>query len=299
MVADGRDREGLDSIESLKKAYQYKISEMRCQATIIPSTTPPGPTSALKPLQRSSHPAAKLKSSGMTNTASSSTSIPGIKPLSAYLDLPKVSKLPSKEVEYIWRLRHASDPLSLCAVIPIQSYNRIYQTAKRHPQFILPLPRPAADDGSGDAKQAAEGFEGGQRTAADIHFLQWGFHPPTLPPAPGSATMNTHTSTVLFTHLASYKLHGAYAQPHTTVTHHLDLADSHGLVLLNGGIIEEKGLSAEEGRWLVMCLQKFYDFEGHRGGGRINKRQGLLQKFSNGDQGFNLEELVDEAERVA
>lgn len=235
----------------------------------------------------------------MTNRASSSTSVPGIKPLSAYLDLTKISNLPNKEVEYIWRLRHASDPLSLCAVLPIQSYNRIYQTAKHHPQFILPLPRPTAEDGSGDAKQAAESLEGGQRTAADIHFLQWGFHPPPLPPAPGSATVNTHTSTVLFTHLASYKLHGAYAQPHTTITHHLDLADSHGLVLLNGGVIEGKGLSVEEGRWLVMCLQKFYDFEGHGRGRRKDRRQGLLQKFSNGDQGFNLEELVDEAERVA
>ena len=272
---------------------------MRRQTTIIPSTAPPAPTSILKPLQHSPHAALKPQSSGMTNRASSSTSVPGIKPLSAYLDLTKISNLPNKEVEYIWRLRHASDPLSLCAVLPIQSYNRIYQTAKHHPQFILPLPRPTAEDGSGDAKQAAESLEGGQRTAADIHFLQWGFHPPPLPPAPGSATVNTHTSTVLFTHLASYKLHGAYAQPHTTITHHLDLADSHGLVLLNGGVIEGKGLSVEEGRWLVMCLQKFYDFEGHGRGRRKDRRQGLLQKFSNGDQGFNLEELVDEAERVA
>ena len=120
-----------------------------------------------------------------------------------------------------------------------------------------------------------------------------------MPPAPGSATANTHTSTVLFTHLASFKVHGAYAQPHTTVTHHLDLADSHGLVLLNGAVVDRKGVSAEEGRWLVMCLQKFYDFEGHGGGIGKGKRQRLLEKFSKGDQGFNLEDLVDEAERVS
>lgn len=228
-----------------------------------------------------------------------SGSTPGIKPLSAYLDLEKVSTLPKKELEYIWRLRHASNPLSLCAVIPIETYNRIYQTARRHPQFILPLPRPAAEDGSGNAKQAVEGFEGGQRTAADIHFLQWGFHPPAVPPASGLTNANTHTSTVLFTHLASFKVHGAYAQPHTTITHHLDLAGSHGLVLLNGAVVQGRGVSAEEGRWLVMCLQKFYDFEGHGGGIGKGKRQGLLEKFSKGDQGFNIEELVDEAERVS
>lgn len=83
------------------------------------------------------------------------------------------------------------------------------------------------------------------------------------------------------------------------MTHHLDLADSHGLVLLNGAVMDGKGVSAEEARWLLICLQKFYDFEGHGGGVGKEKRQGLLEKFSKGDQGFNLEELVDEAERVS
>lgn len=225
---------------------------------------------------------------------------PGIRPLSSYLDLEKVSALPNKEVEYIWRLRHANDPLSLCAVIPLDTYNRIYRTARTHPQFVLPLPRPMADDGSGDVKQSPQGFEGGERSAADIHFLQWGFHPPAGAPAsPEVNTSNTHTSTVLFTHLAAFKGHGAYAQPHTTITHHLDLADSHGLVLLNGSVVENRGVSVEEGRWLLMCLQRFYDYEGHGGGIGREKRQGLLEKFSNGDQGFNLEELVDEAERIS
>lgn len=296
MGADLGFREGHKSINSLKEAYQDKISDLRRQATTIPSAAPPAPKLAF---QQPPPPVPKPQPPGTVDDAGPHPSATGIKPLSAYLDLAKVSALPNKEVEYIWRLRHASDPLSLCAVIPIETYNRIYHTAKNHPQFILPLPRPAADDGSGDAKQAAQGFEGGQRTAADIHFLQWGFHPPAVPPATGSATINTHTSTVVFTHLASFKVHGAYAQPHTTITHHLDLADSHGLVLLNGGVVGGRGVSAEEGRWLVMCLQKFYDFEGHGGGVGKEKRQGLLEKFSKGDQGFNLEDLVDEAERVS
>lgn len=181
-------------------------------------------------------------------------------------------------------------------------YNRIYETARTHPRFILPLPRPAADDGSGDIKQAAEGFNDANaaRTASDIHFLQWGFHPPAgAPPAPGSQTANTHTSTILFTHLAAFKLHGEYAQPHTTVTHHLDLADSHGLVLLNGSVVENRGVSVEEGKWLLLCMQKFYDYGGHGGGIGKEKRRGLLEKFSQGDQTFDLNELVDEAERIS
>ena len=111
--------------------------------------------------------------------------------------------------------------------------------------------------------------------------------------------MNTHTSTVIFTELAAFKLHGTFAQPHTTITHHLDLADSHGVVLLNGSVVDGRGVSVEEGRWLLMCLQKFYDFEGQGGGHGKEKRQGLLEKFSKGDKAFSLEELLDEAERIS
>lgn len=252
-------------------------------------TPPPPPSQPLDHAPPPSKPA----------TLSETTATPGIKPLSSYLDLEKVSSLPNKELEYVWRLRHASDPLSLCAVIPLETYNRIHRTARDHPQFILPLPRPTAED-SGDVKTASNGFEGGNRTAADIHFLQWSFHPPANAHlGPNTKTANTHTSTVLFTHLASYKLHGEFAPPHTTITHHLDLADSHGLVLLNGSVVEGRGVSVEEGRWLLMCLQKFYDFGGHGGGIGKEKIQGLLEKFSKGDQEFKIEELVDEAERVS
>jgi ATP synthase F1 complex assembly factor 1 len=71
------------------------------------------------------------------------------------------------------------------------------------------------------------------------------------------------------------------------------------LVLLNGSVMDGRGVSVEEARWLLMCLQKFYDFEGHGVGVGRENRQGLLEKFSKGDQEFKLEELVDEAERVS
>ncbi|EXJ79202.1 hypothetical protein A1O3_08703 [Capronia epimyces CBS 606.96] len=306
--------EGLGSVSSLKEAYKDKIEELRRSASVLPSgpqaspsaaaSTPASPSPLLSP-----SPSQTTKQSPFQQppppppTAQptvSESSAPGIQPLSSYLNLEKVASLSNKEVEYIWRLRHASDPRSLCAVIPLDTYNRIYRTARTHPQFVLPLPRPAADDGSGDVKQSPQGFEGGERSAADIHFMQWGFHPPAcVSPTPGSKTANNHTSTVIFTHLAAYKLHGTYAPPHTTITHYLDLADSHGLVLLSGSVVDGGGVSAEEGRWLLMCLQRFYDYEGHGGGIGREKRQGLLEKFSKGDQGFNLEELVDEAERIS
>ena len=293
-------QEGHESLSSLKKAYKERIERTKraaAQSTLSKASPfqqppPPPPTpQAVSSVSSQKNAPQQPKPSGA----------PGVKPLSSYLDLEKVASLPNKEVEYIWRLRHANDPLSLCAVIPVETYNRIYQTARAHPQFVLPLPRPVAEDGTGDVKQSAEGFEGGaERSAADIHFLQWAFLPPAgPPPVPDVKTANTHTSTVLFTHLAAFKLHGTHAQPHTTITHHLDLADSHGLVLLEGSVMEGRGISVEEGRWLLMCLQKFYDYEGHGGGIGRQKRQGLLEKFSKGDQGFDLKELVDEAERVS
>lgn len=147
----------------------------------------------------------------------------------------------------------------MCAVIPERIYKRIETTAKRHPQFILPIPR----EGKG----------------AEIHFLQWTFPTPT-------------TTTVLFTHLAEFKLRGEYAQPHTTVTHHLDMSDSKGLVLLQGSVVDGRGITVDEGKWLLMCLQRFYGAEE-----KVERRK-LLEQFSQGDGGFKVEELLEEAEKI-
>lgn len=307
--------EGFESVEQLKVAYEERIKQLRKRVSqeLDKATNPQAQIEAAQQqqqhVQKPFHPppppqaqtAPDLASSSNQQQKKESSGTPGIKPLSSFLDLDKVSSLPSKEIEYLWRLRHANDSKSLCAVIPLEVYKRIYETAKTHPRFILPLPRPAADDGSGDIKQSADGFDAqAARTASDIHFLQWSFHPPAgPPPAPGSQTANTHTSTILFTHLAAFKLHGEYAQPHMTVTHHLDLADSHGLVLLNGSVVDGKGVSVEEGKWLLLCMQKFYDKEGHGGGVGKEKRQNLLRKFSQGDTSFDINELVDEAERIS
>jgi len=139
-------------------------------------------------------------------------------------------------------------------------YKQIEQTARRHPQFILPLHR----EGQG----------------AEIHFLQWTFPTPT-------------TTTVLFTHLAEYKLRGEYSQPHTTVTHHLDLVGPKGLVLLQGSVVEGRGITVDEGKWLLMCLQKFYGV-----GEETTARKKLLEQFSQGDGRFRVEELLEEAEKI-
>lgn len=253
--------EGLKDVDELKAVYQVKIQNQRRQALapspIISATSSGFPAPPPPPLQVSEQSTPDYSTKAASSNKPSNP--PGIKLLSSYIDIPKTLELPQKEIEYIWRLRHASDPQSLCAVIPQPTYNGIEATARRHPQFILPIPR----EGKG----------------AEIHFLQWTFPSPT-------------TTTVLFTHLAEFKLRGEYAQPHTTVTHHLDLADPKGLVLLHGNVVDGGGITVDEGKWLLMCLQKFYGVE------QKVERKKLLEQFSQGDGGFRVEELLEEAEKI-
>lgn len=173
-------------------------------------------------------------------------------------------------------------------MISIETYERIAAAARQNPQFILPLPRQQTSE------EGADGAE--SQTAADIHFLQWAFHPPAEGSAPTTGeTANTHTSTVIFTHLGAFKMHGSFAQPHTTVTHHLDLADDKGLVLMHGQVVPDRGVSTSEATWLVSCVQRFYDF-----GGQASGRKGeLVRMFTRGDvENFKVEELLEESERI-
>ena len=78
------------------------------------------------------------------------------------------------------------------------------------------------------------------------------------------------------------------------MTHHLDLAGPKGVVLVQGNVIPNRGISVEEGKWLLMCLQKFYGLQGEERQGRKK----LLEQFSNGDGNFKVEELLEEAERI-
>lgn len=258
--------QGLKDAEELKEVYAEKIQTYRKKAIVpganapLSAQAPPLPQQAAESLPYQAPPPPEPR-----------TQVPkskdGIKTLSGFIDVEKTAELPQKEIETIWRLRHFQDPQSLCGVMKTDTFRRIATTARQHPQFILPLPR--------------------EEQGAEIHFLQWTF--------PSSTT-----TTVLFTHLAEFKLRGEFAQPHTTVTHHLDLAEGKGLVLMEGRVMENRGVSVEEGKWLLMCLQKFYGFEAHTDGAKQNagKRKKLMKQFSEGDETFKVEELLEEAEKV-
>lgn len=263
-------RQGLKDIGELKEACKDKIQDLRKKA-IVPGANAPLDTDA--PATGSSHglydppppppePVAQSGPSSAPSGPSKSTNPPGIKGLSSYIDIGKTLDLPQREIEYIWRLRHAASEDSLCAVIPDAVWSVIHANALRHPQFVLPLPRDGQD-------------------GAEIHFLQWAF------PGPDAVT-------VLFTNLAEYKLRGEFATPHTTLTFHLELLAPKGLALAQGSVLRGRGVSVDEAKWLLMCVQKFYGLQGDTSEGRKK----LLQQFSSGDGNFRLDELLDEAEKI-
>ncbi|OAA80064.1 atp11 [Akanthomyces lecanii RCEF 1005] len=198
---------------------------------------------------------------------------PAVKTLDEILDLDKVRELPEKEITAIWRLRHAASPSKLCAVIPADTYAAMEELARRAPQFVLPVPH--------------------ETQGAEMHFLQWVFD------------RASRTSTVLFTQLAEYKTRGEFAQPHTTITHHLDLAADKGLVLMQGQLMDDRGgVKPEHAKWLAMCLQRFYgaweagvELDGERRE-RAQARKQLLEWFAAGDERFSVEKLLEEAERM-
>lgn len=123
------------------------------------------------------------------------------------------------------------------------------RTARRYPQFVLPLPR----DIVGEDADTANVAPGEKKTGFEMQFMEWGFLPPPKPAQPSVSSSDTGAptsmpnggaqperdaipSTVLFTPLAEYKLRQEYAQPLLVLTHYTDLIASKGIVLMRGEI---------------------------------------------------------------
>jgi ATP synthase F1 complex assembly factor 1 len=259
-------RDGLKDITALREAYKNKIESLRLGAAEklpLKSLLKPQTSSSAVPNTPFNPPPPPEPQQSSAVNQTKSDAPPGVKTLSTFLDIEKTSRLPIKEIEYIWRLRHASNSNSLCAIIPSPAYAHIALTARKHPQFVLPVPR----EGQG----------------AEIHFMQW-----TFP--------HIHTTNILFTSLAEYKLRGEYASPHTTVSMHTELLEPKGIVLAQGNVLTDRGVSVDDGKWLFMCLQKFYGLQPEAEGSLRRKR--LLEQFTNGEEDFQVERLLDEAERL-
>ncbi|KAF9730793.1 hypothetical protein PMIN02_009928 [Paraphaeosphaeria minitans] len=279
--------EGLPGISELKEAYKDRIQDLRKQASVPGATAPlaasaapqspsPSSSSTATSAPASPWPAPPPPPTPQSASSASSKPPPGVRTLDSFLALDKITSLPAKEIQVLWRLRHASDPQSVHFSLPSATFTALLATAKRHPSFVIPLPRevPAEQLPEADLDAAQS------QTAAELQYLQFA-HP------------HVNTTTLMFTSLAEYKLRGEFASPHTTITFHSELAGSHDLVLGQGTVVEGRGVTVDEARFLLMCMQKFYviNEEG-------TARGELLDMFTRGDGGFKVERLLEEAEKI-
>lgn len=216
---------GLRDTQELREFYREKIEKLRTETA--PQIHLPSSSASTSSLNEKNPPEISSISQPLQPLSPRShlSSASAVKSLSAYLDVENTSILPIKDIETIWRLRNLKNANSLCAMIPLPLYREMEKVARKYPSFILPLPR--------------------ENQGAEIHYLQWTF------PA-------ENVVTVLITHLAEYKLRGEYSQPHTTITHHLELTEKKEIVLLRGEVTEGKGVTVDEAKWLLLCLQRFY-----------------------------------------
>ncbi|GIL45820.1 hypothetical protein Vafri_2970 [Volvox africanus] len=63
---------------------------------------------------------------------------------------------------------------------------------------------------------------------------------------------------VLVTGLEEFKRSGVSAPPYLTLTHYPELCDSHGVVLVRGDVIHDKGMNLEEARTVMELIRAFY-----------------------------------------
>lgn len=232
-----------------------------------------------------------------------------VKPLSSFLNVSRLFETPhtSEQVSALWTAYHLSRSQGtgrgyVCASIPLDTYHRMSDVAKRYPTFIIPVPR----DQPGEGERAYE-----------FYFMQWDFHEAPEVPSLESAKNpfvtgrrgNPQTSTVLFTPLQEYKLRQSFATPYLVLTHYTDLAKTHGVVLLRGEITPSaaapvpSGSGQEEGKYLLsqgdaqalaMSLQRFYLWGTGEGETqeRSKEREELLKRFHEAPPDFKWEDLL-------
>ncbi|KAH3682646.1 hypothetical protein WICPIJ_006391 [Wickerhamomyces pijperi] len=185
------------------------------------------------------------------------------KTLDSFIALDKLKELPLKEIELIWRARFQTKENSMTSLIDGATFSKFYKNARENPIFVLPVPR------------EPEGHE--------LHYVQWQFVGP-------------NTIHLMFTTLLEFKTHKEYARPHTTISFHTELLESHNVVLMNGHVEKESAMTLQESQLLLLNVQRFYgaltDSEATK------RRLQLLRDFTSGNERFSVEELVRESESL-
>lgn len=231
-------------------------------------------------LRREQEEARKLQAEGEDAMAGP------VKPLSSFLDVAKIEKESPENITKLWASYHTMRG-KLSAVIPAETYARMVDTARKYPQFVLPLPKSDAA-----ADEAAD-------SAFEMQFLQWAFlaRPPTV------SSTTPPPSAVLFTSLAEYKLRQEFAQMSLVLTHYTELIESKGLVLMRGDVTERQTaesdevkqvMAQKEAQLLALCAQRFYNVDWNKTlDAQDELRRELLHNFHHHPTQFSLEKLLE------
>ncbi|KAF5095054.1 hypothetical protein D0Z00_003279 [Geotrichum galactomycetum] len=254
--------EGVTSVDELKEKYKEKIEKVKTELGEDPITA------ATKAHENET---AKAAQSAIANAPKVPSS--DIKDLDSFVDVSKFKLHDRKEIEMLWKMRHAANPHAICGIIDGSVYAELYKNARKNPMFVLPLPRNAPREAEADTN------DGG----VEMHLVQWAF--------PGPYTVHC-----MITTLAEFKLHQEFARPHTTLIMHSDLLADKGIALMNGNVEKESSVNLEEAHLLTLFLQKFYAAKATTESGK--RKLALLQAFTTGDANFSLDQLVAEAETL-
>ncbi|KAJ1573093.1 hypothetical protein NDA12_005253 [Ustilago hordei] len=245
---------------------------------------------------RSKMEAAKKLATGQIHSTPTGAQEGPIKPLNKILDVEKLVTQDQETITKLWAGYHIIKN-KLSAVIPTEKYLELLATARKYPQFVLPIPREVIDEESDASGISKEAFE--------MQFLEWAVVPnPAAEGLPPSAT-------TLFTPLAEYKLKQDFSQPVLILTFYTDLCKSNGLVLMRGevtGLNEKTGkggrIDQAQAQLLALTLQRFYLPSSPSTTASESESQDhsacakLLHDFHKQPENFDVEELVNVAFRV-
>jgi ATP synthase F1 complex assembly factor 1 len=145
------------------------------------------------------------------------------KPLGAILHLDKVKNQDAETIGTLWKRYHADKDL-LCAVVPLETYDKMMENGAKIPTFLLPLPR----DNDG------------------VEFFVLQFSPPA----------------VLFVSLHEYQTLGpARAKPALRLEHFTELAEDKKIVLMRGEVDDAllgRTLTLADAQILALSMQTYY-----------------------------------------
>ncbi|KAM0789334.1 hypothetical protein ACM66B_000167 [Microbotryomycetes sp. NB124-2] len=203
-----------------------------------------------------------------------------VKPLHSIMDLTKATELNTSALSQLWTTYHQTKGF-LSAAIPVETYNKMVETARKYPMFVLPLGR----DVPGEQVDGS-----GKSGAVEMHLMEWAL----LPPPANVTEIVPAPSTVLFTPLAEYKARQQFSQPYLILTHYTDLAASHDVVLMRGDLTDNVALDQMQAQMLAVRMQLFYN---NTATTEVEKqRQDLLKTFHEQPDQFDIEKLIKVAE---